>query len=916
MAAIKTTGITQFSFGILGPSSVGDNLRFTHDQADATIKRTDIAPARGFCAICGEDFPTCPGHVSFISLPENSRYILPIGMTFIKSILDLICLIPKCQNFCMLKTTQRAPTFEMLKAVMSKQKCRMCDVKQEVKLKKNGRFEFEVKNDGNTRVFDMITAMNCFHEFMDKTETWAQTLHVSPSVRDLVTSYVHLIGYRHRMPMTNRASHHNVQTGNPFTDQITKVFAMFSGKKSALIDIRSRPHDTSREMTKNLAQLSVSTSTSRNRSAANQTPMCVSTAVKGKPGIIRKRLTARSVCGMFRMVAASQGSLTEGPTSISTVHVGLPVGIPFMIVEEVSACNYDNCLAIFETDQLAHLRRIVDGTIITPSRKRSGALPKLQVGDFLVRQHRTGDVMTFNRQPTLHKQSIQGFVIHVNPEHTEYTARVPAIVTSAFNADFDGDEMSGTSHNSTEAKIETCLVTEVAGNIYKEGTGSPVVAVLYNGILGIYRACQLSGFNVSDSDYDFIVTRVAPRHADSINDRCRLFGIDAKSIKGVISLAFPPWLSYDRADVSVRNGVLLKGLLTKADLGTVSRGIVHTLCVNGNIQDAMFFINAMQMLGEWFTDRFVATIRHEDNLIDRESIEEISKMVDAAIALKPNQQECSEIFNIIQLRARKLATNKIAPNMGNMTNSGAKGSAASIAQNFGPLGAQPGHMQVFADPLFLGSLDKPDSVNLDGKRVRRTSHYDSESCHPGGFGIIFENFTRGVTFSSMAFLAANCRAGLAAKTISTATAGSHQRDLARGNEATISGFNGAIVHGAVTIAPNPIDAQCGISIKDARNIDVPFDIQKEMKLILSKDINVNVDSGDITLGSKKVGSVEINGEFVNVNIDSSFRKNGFASLALADLSTKMPVMKFKGNHPALKKLCFVRESEDIWRFTL
>jgi DNA-directed RNA polymerase I subunit RPA1 len=59
----------------------------------------------------------------------------------------------------------------------------------------------------------------------------------------------------------------------------------------------------------------------------------------------------------------------------------------------------------------------------------------------IVYRHLTsGDVMLFNRQPTLHKPSLMSHIARVLPK--EQTIRMHYANCSSYNADFDGDEMN------------------------------------------------------------------------------------------------------------------------------------------------------------------------------------------------------------------------------------------------------------------------------------------------------------------------------------------------------------------------------------------------------------------------------------------------------------------------------------------
>jgi DNA-directed RNA polymerase III subunit RPC1 len=63
----------------------------------------------------------------------------------------------------------------------------------------------------------------------------------------------------------------------------------------------------------------------------------------------------------------------------------------------------------------------------------------LQVGDIVERHLEEGDIVLFNRQPSLHRVSIMAFRATVKAGRT---LRFNECVCSPFNADFDGDEMN------------------------------------------------------------------------------------------------------------------------------------------------------------------------------------------------------------------------------------------------------------------------------------------------------------------------------------------------------------------------------------------------------------------------------------------------------------------------------------------
>lgn len=88
-----------------------------------------------------------------------------------------------------------------------------------------------------------------------------------------------------------------------------------------------------------------------------------------------------------------------------------------------------------------------------------------------------------NRAPTLHRQGIQAF----RPVLIEGDAiRVHPLVCTAFNADFDGDQMAVHVPLSREAQAEAREIMSAKKNILKPGSGEPVISMSQDIVLGCY----------------------------------------------------------------------------------------------------------------------------------------------------------------------------------------------------------------------------------------------------------------------------------------------------------------------------------------------------------------------------------------------------------------------------------------------
>ena len=97
----------------------------------------------------------------------------------------------------------------------------------------------------------------------------------------------------------------------------------------------------------------------------------------------------------------------------------------------------------------------------------------------VIREH----PVLLNRAPTLHRLGIQAF----EPKIVEGRAiRLHPLVTTAFNADFDGDQMAVHVPLSQEAQAEASLLMLAANNILNPKDGKPVVTPSQDMVLGNY----------------------------------------------------------------------------------------------------------------------------------------------------------------------------------------------------------------------------------------------------------------------------------------------------------------------------------------------------------------------------------------------------------------------------------------------
>jgi DNA-directed RNA polymerase subunit beta' len=101
----------------------------------------------------------------------------------------------------------------------------------------------------------------------------------------------------------------------------------------------------------------------------------------------------------------------------------------------------------------------------------------------VIREH----PVMLNRAPTLHRSGIQAF----EPVLIEGKAiQLHPLVCTAFNADFDGDQMAVHVPLSIEAQLEARALMMSSNNILSPANGEPIIVPSQDVVLGLYYATR------------------------------------------------------------------------------------------------------------------------------------------------------------------------------------------------------------------------------------------------------------------------------------------------------------------------------------------------------------------------------------------------------------------------------------------
>ncbi len=237
----------------------------------------------------------------------------------------------------------------------------------------------------------------------------------------------------------------------------------------------------------------------------NKRPLkSLSDMLKGKQGRFRQNLLGKRVDYSGRSV------ITVGP-ELKLHQCGLPKKM---------------ALELFKPFVYAKLELYGHATTIKAA-KRMVEKERPEVWDILEEVIREHPVL-LNRAPTLHRLGIQAFepvlvegkAIHLHP-----------LVCTAFNADFDGDQMAVHVPLSIEAQLEARVLMMSTNNILSPASGKPIIVPTQDMVLGIYYltydAEGMAGEGMVFSDFNEVQLALNEKVVDlHAKIKCRMEYVD------------------------------------------------------------------------------------------------------------------------------------------------------------------------------------------------------------------------------------------------------------------------------------------------------------------------------------------------------------------------------------------------------
>ncbi|MEM2054178.1 MAG: DNA-directed RNA polymerase subunit A' [Candidatus Anstonellales archaeon] len=559
------------------------------------------------CKTCGGTHKTCPGHFGYIKL--NAPVIHPLFVKHLEYVLNNTC--EKCHRF-LNNPELRKGNYKIRNKVV----CPHCGAQQSI-IKLDKPYNFVIKFDKDDEKEDEL--------LIKKIEKWLNRIPdedveelskaFSPYAvaakdyifrpKDFLLNYLLVPPPRIRPSIT-------LESGEKSEDDLTHALAEIIRVNEKLeMNKRAGAPTLIHEDHWRLLQYHVATYFDNElpgipqvRHRSGRALKTLVQRLKGKEGRFRYNLNGKRVEYSARTVISPD-------VKIDFNQVGVPQRIaesqtvPIAVMEN----NIDYCKELIQRDVYPRAVAVISPTgekrIIT-STNREKILQEIGPGWVILRQLVDGDVVLFNRQPSLHRVSMMAHYVKVLPGKT---FRINPLITPPYNADFDGDEMNLHVLQLEEARVEAMELMDGNKHILSIRNGRALIKHSEDGVTGLYFL----------SKQDTVIDK---------NNALRMLanaGFDIKNLpiknsytgRELLEMLLPPDLSMEAdtklgVKLKIQKGKILEGAIDGKALDELIKRLV---IVYGDDVAAQFINKSFKMGIEYLTLHGI-TVSYKNYYVD------------------------------------------------------------------------------------------------------------------------------------------------------------------------------------------------------------------------------------------------------------------------------------------------------------
>ncbi len=423
---------------------------------------------------------------------------------------------------------------------------------------------------------------------------------------------------------------------------------------------------------------------------------------------------------------------------------------------------------------------------------------RVDIGWTVERQMTEGDIVLFNRQPSLHRMSMMAHTVRVLPG---LTFRFNLSDCTPYNADFDGDEMNLHVIQSEESRAEARIIMKVQEQILSPRFGGPIIGAIHDHITSLFLLTHnnplytegetlhiISYIDVNKLPEPEIKDNKKYYHGRDIFSLILPEGLNAKFKSHLCSGSRGKCEYEDTIEdsyVVINNGKLIHGTIDDESVGPFSGVIVDKIFRKFGPEAASKFVDNVTRLAVGFLSYrgFSTGIKDYDiprdaisriEEISNETLEKINKLVDAFRSGQLQQLPGRSIEDTLEVEilsetgsvrdeSGKIASSYLGLNDPSviMARSGARAKMLNIAEVAGMVGQQS---------VRGGRLNR-------GYANRTLSHFKENDLSAYARGFIKSSYRSGLNPTEYFFHSIGGREGLVDIAVRTSRSGYMQRRL-------------------------------------------------------------------------------------------------------------------------------------------
>lgn len=363
--------------------------------------------------------------------------------------------------------------------------------------------------------------------------------------------------------------------------------------------------------------------------------------LKSKEGIIRQNLLGKRVINISR-------STISGDSKFKIDEVGIPLEYAkiLYVKETVQSYNREFLMSILFNGKkqypgCSHIIKKSTGEMHDVSGLKGDYY--LEIGDDVFRNIINGDIVWYNRQPSLGYSSIGAHIVKVMNIRT-FVMNV--IACSWYGADFDGDQMNLWVPHEPGSIIEAELMSHVSNAFISIQTGSPVSGQVQDSMLGCYQLTRNSvrmdkihamrlftnaglntpNFSIYESDHIFSGLDIV-----SMLLKINNITINYSGVPNTYDDNFIKYIPFDKNEkyTVIKDGEMITGVLDKKSIGEkINGGLFHIIGREYGSKIALDMIYYFQQISLMFLYNSNFTISLSDLYLGKKAMAEIHKLCD------------------------------------------------------------------------------------------------------------------------------------------------------------------------------------------------------------------------------------------------------------------------------------------------